>query len=82
MFLIDDLLLLPVKGFFGIFKKVQEMVEHELSDENYIRERLMELQLRFELDEIGEEAYNQQEKQLLARLDAARGANEEEKEEV
>jgi hypothetical protein len=29
-----------------------------------------------------EEAYNQQEKQLLARLDAARGANEEEKEEV
>ena len=82
MLLIDDLLLLPVKGFFGIFKKVQEMVEHELSDENYIRERLMELQLRFELDEIGEEAYNQQEKQLLARLDAARGANEEEKEEV
>ena len=82
MLLIDDLLLLPVKGFFGIFKKVQEMVEHELSDENYIRERLMELQLRFELDEIGDEAYNQQEKQLLARLDAARGANEEEKEEV
>jgi hypothetical protein len=58
------------------------MAEHELSDEDYIRERLMELQLRFELDEIGEEAYNQQEKQLLARLDAARGANEEEKEEV
>ena len=82
MLLIDDLLLLPVKGFFGIFKKVQEMVEHELSDENYIRERLMELQFRFELDEIGEEAYNTQEKQLLARLDAARGANEEEKEEV
>jgi hypothetical protein len=82
MLLIDDLLLLPVKGFFGIFEKIHEMVEHELSDENYIRERLMELQLRFELDEIGEEAYNQQEKQLLARLDAARGANEEEKEEV
>lgn len=82
MLLIDDLLLLPVKGFFGILEKIHEMAEHELSDENYIRERLMELQLRFELDEIGEEAFNQQEKQLLARLDAARGANEEEKEEV
>lgn len=82
MLLIDDLLLLPVKGFFGIFKKIHEMAERELSDEDYIRERLMELQLRFELDEISEEEYNKQEKELLARLDAARGANEEEKEEV
>jgi hypothetical protein len=82
MFLIDDLLLLPVKGFFGIFKKIHEMVEQELSDEDHIRERLMELQLRFELDEIGEEEYHQKEKELLARLDAARGAQEEEKGEV
>ena len=69
MFLIDDILLLPVKGFFGIFKKIQEMAEQELSDENYIRERLMELQLRFELDEISEEEYNRQEKELMRRLD-------------
>jgi hypothetical protein len=40
----------------------------------------MELQLRFELNEIGEEEYNQQEKELLARLDAVREANEEEEE--
>ena len=80
--LIDDLLLLPVKGFVGIFKKIHEMVEHELSDEDYIRERLMELQLRFELNEIGEEEYNKQEKELLKRLDAARGEDESEKEEV
>ena len=82
MLLIDDLLMLPIKGFFSIFEKIHEMVEHELSDEDYLRERLMELQLRFELDEIGEEEYNQQQKILLARLDAARDANEEEKEEV
>ena len=81
MFLIDDLLLLPVKGFFGIFKKIHEMVEQELSDEDHVRERLMELQLRFELNEIGEEEYNQKEKELLVRLDAVRGANDE-KEEV
>ena len=82
MLLIDDLLLLPVKGFFGIFEKIHEMAERELSDEDYIRERLMELQLRFELDEISEEEYNKQEKELLARLDAARSAQEEEREEV
>jgi len=81
MLLIDDLLLLPVKGFFGIFKKIHEMAEHELSDEDYIRERLMELQLRFELNEIREEEYNQKEKELLVHLDAVRGANDE-KEEV
>ena len=77
MLLIDDLLLLPVKGFIGIFKKVQEMAERELSDEDYIRERLMELQLKFELDEISEEEYTKQEKELMARLDAIRKAKEE-----
>jgi len=82
MFLVDDLLWLPVRGFWGIFKKIHEMAEIELSDEDHIKERLMELQLRFELNEIGEEEYHRQEKELLARLDAARGANEEDKEEV
>jgi len=82
MLLIDDLLLLPVKGFVGIFKKIHEMAEHELSDEGYIRERLMELQLRFELNEIGEEEYNQREKELLERLDIIRSADEGEAGEV
>jgi hypothetical protein len=82
MFLIDDLLTLPVKGFLGIFKKIHEMAEQELSDETYLLETLMALRLRFELDEINEEEYNRQEKELLARLDAARGANEEDEEEV
>jgi len=77
MLLIDDLLLLPVKGFVGIFKKIHEMVEQELSDEDHIRGRLMELQLRFELDEIAKEEYDQREKELLGRLDAVRGAHEE-----
>jgi len=76
--LIDDLLLLPVKGFVGIFKKIHEMAEREVSDEDYIRERLMEVQLKFELDEISEEEYTRQEKELMARLDAIRKAKEEE----
>jgi hypothetical protein len=82
MLLIDDLLMLPVKGFLGIFKKIHEMVEQELSDETYLREKLMALRLRFELDEISEEEYSQQERELLERLDAARGVDEGEKGEV
>ena len=82
MLLIDDLLLLPVKGFLGIFKRIHEMAEKELSDETHIRQELITLQLRLELDEISEEEYNKQEKRLLARLDAARGINEGVEEEV
>jgi hypothetical protein len=75
--LIDDLLLLPIKGFIGIFKKIHEMAERELSDEDYIRERLMELQLKYELDELSDEEYTKQEKELMERLDAIRKAKEE-----
>lgn len=78
MLLIDDLLLLPFKGLVGIFEKVHELAERELSDENYIRERLMELQLRFELDELSEEEYAKQEKELLERLDYLRAEKESE----
>lgn len=77
MLLIDDLLLLPIKGFIGIFKKIHEMAVQELSDEDYIRERLMELQLKYELDELSEEEYTKQEKELMERLDAIRKAKEE-----
>jgi len=77
VFLIDDLLLLPFKGFVGIFKKIHDMAEREVSDEAYIRERLMELQLKFELDEISEEEYTRQEKELMARLEAIAGATTE-----
>ena len=81
MFLIDDVLILPVKGLLGIVKKIHEMVEQELSDETRIREKLMSLQLRFELEEISEEEYHRHEKELLNRLDAARrmkeGGNED-----
>ncbi len=76
MFLIDDILLSPVKGLFWIGKKIDEIIQRELSDEGLIKEELMKLQLRFEIDEISEEEYNKQEKALLARLDAVRELKE------
>lgn len=77
MLLIDDLLLLPVKGFIGIFRKIHEMVEKESSDEEYIQVKLMELQLRFEMDEISEEEYTKKERELVAQLDIIRKLNGE-----
>jgi hypothetical protein len=78
MFILDDIVLAPIKGIVWLGKKINEIVEKEISDEGRIKEKLMELQLRFELDEISEEEYIEAEKELLARLDAIRRANEKE----
>ncbi len=70
MFLIDDILLAPLNGIIWLGKKINEVAEKEFSDEGLIKEKLMQLQLRFEIDEISEENYNRQEKELLERLEA------------
>ena len=70
MFLIDSILLAPVKGVVWLAEKLNEITEKELSDTGRIKEELMALQLRFELDEIAEQEYNEKEKELLDRLDA------------
>ena len=77
MFLIDDILLAPLNGIIWLGKKINEVAEREFSDEGLIKERLMELQLKFELDKISEKEYNKQEAELLARLDAIRKEKEE-----
>lgn len=79
MFLIDDILLAPLKVVIWVAEKIKEVAEQELYDEGRIKEKLMELQFKLELEEISEEEYKKQEKELLARLDAIRKANEEEK---
>ncbi|MDZ4383224.1 MAG: gas vesicle protein GvpG [Thermodesulfovibrionia bacterium] len=78
MFIVDDILLAPLKGVIWIGEKISEMSEKEFSDEGLIKEKLMELQLRFEVDEISEEEYKKHEEELLARLDAIRKTKEEE----
>ena len=77
MFLIDDILLAPLNGVIWLGKKINEVAEREFSDEGLIKEKLMQLQLRFEVDEISEEDYDRQEKELLGRLEAIRKAKEE-----
>lgn len=74
MLVIDDILLLPLKGLVGIFEKIHDMAKKEVSDEKYTLEKLMELQLRYELDEISEEEYNREEVKLQAKLNAIREA--------
>ena len=68
MFLIDDLLLAPVNGFRFILGQIQKMADRELNDDTVIKEQLLELQMRLELEEISEEDYAAEEAELFARL--------------
>ena len=72
MFLVDDILLAPLSGLLWVGEKLNGVVQHEFSDEGLIKEKLMGLQLSFEMDELSETEYNRQEAELLARLDAVR----------
>ncbi len=77
MFILDDILLSPLKGLTWIAEKIDEVAQKELSDEDNLMDKLMELQMRFELDEIEEDEYNKRESELLERMDAVRKKNEE-----
>ena len=72
LFLIDDILLAPItgplKGLIFLAKKFNEVAEKEMTDDGAIKEKLMELQLKFEMDEINEEEFNRREEELLERL--------------
>ena len=71
-FILDDILLLPVKGPAWLFKKIHEVGETELTDTGALHEQLLELPMRFELDEIDEEEYQREEARILAALEAIR----------
>lgn len=65
MFIIDDLFMAPLKGLLFLGKKIDKIVQEEFSDEGRIKELLMELQLKFEMDEISMEEYDKGETELL-----------------
>ena len=73
MFLIDDLLFLPIKGFLGIFEKIRDMAMEEFEDTpEKLQRELLDLQMRFEMEEITEEEYKKKEDEILVRLEALR----------
>ena len=70
MLIVDDILLFPVKGINWIFKQIHEIAEEELEGEaDRIRDSLTELYMLLETGQITEEEFEQQEKELLDRLD-------------
>lgn len=74
MLILDDLLALSVKGFFGIFTKIHDMAEEELYSEDKIQEELLRLSQLYESDQITKEEYQKKEAEVLERLTAVREA--------
>ncbi len=69
---VDDVLLAPVTIPAWICKKIHDVGETEMTDTGAVHEELLELQMRFELDELTEEEYQQREAELLQRLEDIR----------
>ncbi|MFQ5872497.1 MAG: gas vesicle protein GvpG [Dehalococcoidia bacterium] len=80
--LLVDILTLPVLGaprmVHWAARKLSEEVEHQEFDEGAIQGQILDLQMRYELGEINDEEYDQQETALLDRLSYIRRAKEEE----
>ena len=58
----------PVAGIRWSLRKVQQVVEEELTDDSSIKQELMELQMRLELGDIDDAEYVRREADLMARL--------------
>jgi hypothetical protein len=65
-----------IKGIVFIAEKIDKLIQREISDEGLIKERLMALQLKFEMDEITVEEYDAQEDELLDLIENIRLSKE------
>ncbi len=81
MFLLDDLLMLPLKlpvaGFNWVMKQIQTMADEELMNDQPWKERLIELQMMLEVGDINEADYAVQEAQVFLALREIRARREE-----
>lgn len=68
MFLLDDLLSLPLSGLKFVFRTLRQVAEEQYTDTGPIKERLLELQLQLESAEITEAEYVQREAEIIREL--------------
>lgn len=76
-FLIDDILLAPIKGIVWIAEKIRDMALEELEDTpKKLQRELLDLQMALESEQITEAEYQKKEKDILERLEALKEKNE------
>ena len=79
-FLLDDLLMLPLKGPIAgikwVMRTIQKMADEELMNDQPWKERLIELQMMLELGEISEADYTREEAVVFQALRDIRARRE------
>jgi Gas vesicle protein G len=68
VFLIDDLISLPISGIKFVLRTLQQVAEEQYTDTAPGKRRLLELQLALESEEISEQEYVRQEAEILREL--------------
>lgn len=76
-FILDTILLSPIKMTVWVAKKLRESALNEMTDESKIHEELLHLQMQFEMDEMDEAEFDRLEDELMERLDRARTLKKE-----
>ena len=79
MFLLDDILLAPVKGVAWLAQQIQKETNHQLFDPAVIKARLAELQEQFDSGLMSEAELRKAEEKLLERLQIAQKREQERK---
>ena len=70
--MIHKLLLSPVTLIVKVGQKIKEEADKELYDVSFIQQKIVHLQMMYELGEIPEDVYMEKEKELLLRYEAAK----------
>lgn len=76
-FLLDDVLLAPLKGAVFLARKIEAQAKRELLDEAGVKQQLAELYRLYESGRISDEEFEQREEGLVERLEAIREAGED-----
>jgi len=77
MLAIDDILLLPLRGIFSVFREINNAVQQEVTgDAELVRTELRELYMMLETGRMAEEEFDARERDLLDRLDKIEGLTE------
>lgn len=69
VFILDDLLMMPLKGGLALINKIRDLAEDELYDPERIKEDLARLNEEYETGEIEKEKFQKLEAKLLRRLE-------------
>lgn len=80
--MIHKLFTSPINLIMKVGEHVKEEVDKEFYDLEHIQQKLIHLQMMYELDEVSEQVYKAQEEELLMRYETAKRLEMEQWEEL